>query len=764
MKKKLVTILGIMLSVWLYGQSPGKFKYQTVIRDNSGELIQNQNVRFRISILESNQTGSQVFQEIHNVTSNNYGVCNLVIGNGTDQVSSLDAIGWGENDYFLKVELDETGGSDFSEMGIVQLLSVPYAMYSNSANSANSANYAISAGESEKADTAEFASNSVMAEMAINAQYADSARTSGMANNAQYADSARISGIANKAKLADSALVSEMAYNANMAEYANEAYLANVLGSNSVYTTNSDTLFVVKDHEGNVVFAVYPDGAKIYVNQQQKGKIGGFAVSGRNPAKANEEDIFVVTKDSTRIYVSDTTVAKGKIGGFAVSGRNPAKGMVSDYLQVTKDSTRIYYNESQTKGKVGGFAVSGRNPAKAGTSSLLDLTKENYFIGHSAGENNIGGLRNFFAGYESGMMNTEGDYNVAMGYQAGRNNVDGFYNVFIGYQAGLNSNTASNVFIGQSAGLNTTDGWSNVFIGQVAGRDNTTGVRNVMIGRDAGSSTQSSDNTFVGTFTGANMLTGSDNVFVGIEANSNGLEGYNNVYVGGYAGYSNNGSRNVILGRSAGPNSHDYTTQSDFNNSVMIGYQSGYNNKTGNGNVFIGYQAGYDETGSDVLVIGNSSANELITGDFADGQVGINGTPSTTSTNILRVYSGSTNGYYSSSGWSHVSDKRLKTNIVSVDNALNKVLQMEGVYFNWIADPGKKQVGFIAQEMQNILPEVVGRGEDDYLTITYDNVVPVLVNATKEQQSQIELLKNENKELKQMILNLKKEVDLLKSK
>lgn len=388
-----------------------------------------------------------------------------------------------------------------------------------------------------------------------------------------------------------------------------------------------EPLFEVKNSSGEVIFAVYENEVKVNFKESAKGVKGGFAVGGLTGTKAEPTEYMRITPDSVRIYINEP--AKGVKGGFAVGGLTGTKGK-QDYLTIERDSVRMYINQNlKAKGVKGGFAVGGLTGTK-GIGNILDLTPENYFIGHSAGASNVGGIRNFFAGYESGMLNTEGDYNVALGYQSGKGNVDGFYNVFIGYQAGLKSNTASNVFIGQAAGLNTVDGWSNVYIGQVAGRDNVSGIRNIMIGRDVGSSIEGSDNTLVGTFAGSDMLSGSTNVMIGIEANSNGLAGNNNVYLGGYAGYSNDGNSNVIIGRSAGPNAHDYATQSDYNNSVMIGYRSGYNNLVGTGNVFLGYYSGYNETGSNKLYISNSSSNNLIYGEFdnklltLNANVGIN--------------------------------------------------------------------------------------------------------------------------------------------
>jgi hypothetical protein len=59
-----------------------------------------------------------------------------------------------------------------------------------------------------------------------------------------------------------------------------------------------------------------------------KGKVGGFAVSGRTPTKLGEEiEYFRVTPDSTRVWVNDSIGTKGRVGGFAVSGRTPTKGI-----------------------------------------------------------------------------------------------------------------------------------------------------------------------------------------------------------------------------------------------------------------------------------------------------------------------------------------------------------------------------------------------------------------------------------------------------
>jgi len=117
-----------------------------------------------------------------------------------------------------------------------------------------------------------------------------------------------------------------------------------------------------------------------------------------------------------------------------------------------------------------------------------------------------------------------------------------------------------------------------------------------------------------------------------------------------------------------------------------------------------------------------------------NGNIGIG---TTTPSQRLTIYNGSTTGTYTTSGWQHSSDARLKTNISQIDNALEKVMDMEGVYFDWKDNKGKHQVGIIAQEMKKVLPEVVNQDDKGYYSVSYGGVVPVLIEAIKEQQEAI---------------------------
>jgi hypothetical protein len=92
------------------------------------------------------------------------------------------------------------------------------------------------------------------------------------------------------------------------------------------------------------------------------------------------------------------------------------------------------------------------------------------------------------------------------------------------------------------------------------------------------------------------------------------------------------------------------------------------------------------------------------------------------------------------------SDKNLKTNITPIENALDKVLSLEGVEFDFISGVNcgylkKHQIGLIAQDVKKVIPEVVGKNTDGTLGVSYQHLVAVLIEAIKEQQQEIEELK-----------------------
>lgn len=114
----------------ILAQAPQKFSYQCVILNGSNQLITNQQVGIRVSILQGSSLGSAVYSEIHTPITNANGLATLEIGGGAVITGVFSDIDWANGPYFVKSELDLLGGNNYTIIGIQQLLSVPYSLYS----------------------------------------------------------------------------------------------------------------------------------------------------------------------------------------------------------------------------------------------------------------------------------------------------------------------------------------------------------------------------------------------------------------------------------------------------------------------------------------------------------------------------------------------------------------------------------------------------------------------------------------------------------
>jgi uncharacterized protein (TIGR02145 family) len=135
MKKIIYTFVALLLSAGISAQAPQSFKYQAIIRDNAGDVMVNQNISLKISVLKGSILGSAQFVEVHSITTNEFGLITLEIGTGSLISGKFSSIPWGSDSYFIKIEMDASGGTSFTEMGTSQLLSVPYALHAKTVES-----------------------------------------------------------------------------------------------------------------------------------------------------------------------------------------------------------------------------------------------------------------------------------------------------------------------------------------------------------------------------------------------------------------------------------------------------------------------------------------------------------------------------------------------------------------------------------------------------------------------------------------------------
>ena len=129
MKKICFLIATMFYCFALFSQPPVKMSYQSVVRNSAGQLITNQVVGLRISILSGSAGGAVAYSEVLLPATNANGLLSVEIGGD----ANFSAIDWAGGPYFLKTEIDPSGGANYSIQGTSQLLSVPYAMLAQTA-------------------------------------------------------------------------------------------------------------------------------------------------------------------------------------------------------------------------------------------------------------------------------------------------------------------------------------------------------------------------------------------------------------------------------------------------------------------------------------------------------------------------------------------------------------------------------------------------------------------------------------------------------
>ena len=136
MKKLITTFVIILIGAIGFSQAPQKFTYQSIVRSADGLVLRSSDIGLQISILKNSALGQAVYTETHSARSNANGLVTVVIGDGTtgDNISDID---WSTGQYYIKVEVDPSGGIGYSIEQTAQLLSVPYALYAGNSSSSS---------------------------------------------------------------------------------------------------------------------------------------------------------------------------------------------------------------------------------------------------------------------------------------------------------------------------------------------------------------------------------------------------------------------------------------------------------------------------------------------------------------------------------------------------------------------------------------------------------------------------------------------------
>ena len=425
------------------------------------------------------------------------------------------------------------------------------------------------------------------------------------------------------------------------------------------------------------------------------------------------------------------TAANFNING-TVGATTPAAGA---FTTLTASSTLTVTGA----GSIQGLTV-GRGAGAVSTNTAVGASA---LVANTTAEYNTG------IGYRASYVTTTGSYNTAVGGLALNANTTGAENVAVGVSA-IDSNTTGsfNTAVGTNSLQANTTASNNTAVGYQAGYSNTTGTNNVYVGYQTGySNTTSSQNTFVGQGAGY-FTTGADNTYFGRDAGASSTTGASNTFIGRSSGeVITTGGKNSILGRYTGNQGGlDIRTASNY-----IVLSDGDGNPRG---IF---------DGSGNFLVGKTAQSVTTAGFevYPDGSCASTRTQSTNGTTTLNVYSTGASAYRfqvgmggtvyaTSTSISAISDQTLKTNVRNLETGLSEVMQLKPRRFDWINGDASNVAGFIAQEVEEVLPELVS----DYLynhdengndiikkSLKMGDILPTLVKAIQELKAEFDAYK-----------------------
>jgi len=449
-------------------------------------------------------------------------------------------------------------------------------------------------------------------------------------------------------------------------------------------------------------------------------------------------------------------------------------GYASGYANKGSQNTFIgnksgYYNNNGIKntfiGEHAGFfnkyGVSNTFIGKdAGYSS--ENGQENTFIGESAGYSNTTGGQNIFVGKNSGYSNTSGNFNTFLGYESGYNS-NGLNNTFIGYQAGKSNTTGSrNSYIGHLSGYNNTEGSNNVFLGYLAGSNETSSNKlyiaydddNLIYG-DFVAGAIAIDTTYLAKGAALTVNGGLNLINTSLSTADDGTMRFNGSDVearigGSWVSLTQAGNlqeldlTNDILSITGGINPVNLTPYLDNTDEQFLSFATP-NLTISNGNT----------VDLSAMVKWNDGANNDIYRDLGNVAIGTNDPLG----NRLYVNGDAyIDGDATVTGTFTSSDERFKKNIQPIAGAMEKIMALKGKSYQFKLSqfenrnfPDRQEFGFIAQELQEIMPHLVKEDTEGYLAVNYTALIPVLVEALKEMNTENEALKLKVQEIEDNI-------------
>jgi hypothetical protein len=409
-------------------QAPESFTWQAVVRDNANNLLTNQAVGVRAAIVADSATGTVAYREAHSVSTDDYGLINLALGEGTPDIGTFSGIDWSTGAYYVTIEIDPAGGTAYAPISNSQILSVPYALFAGNAGGAG--------GGSSISDT----DGDTKIDVETNPDD-DSIRFTIDGTERWIMTGNRLEPLAN----GESLYIGKNAGGNATPSMEENVFIGDKAGQSRSVGNNSTIIGV---------------GAAILSSSAYGDCIVGYEAGKNN--RGNYNCMFGYRSGSDNSTGTANSFFGASTGRLIKTGfGNSCFGFESGYnLEDTA-------NYNTTFGAYSGQnSYGGRNTYIGGFSGWWGPdAKANAFLGYQTGQSNTGSW-NTFLGHQAGFYNGAGKENVYVGHQAGGYNTTGDWNTFVGRQAGLYNTTGdANVYIGYRAGEFVETGYGNVHIG-----------------------------------------------------------------------------------------------------------------------------------------------------------------------------------------------------------------------------------------------------------------------------------------------------------
>ena len=745
--KKYIFLIVVLITTISVAQTTNGINYKALIKDDLGNVLVSQTIDVKFTIIADNGPTDVYTETYTGVSTDANGITVLNIGEGTTTDVFTDII-WRSDTHSLKTEIDTEQDGTFEFVSTTQFMAVPYALHATTATTA------LNAGATSIDDL-------------IDGKTYANGRSLFLGIDAGSNDDGTINN--------NNVGVGYKALNSNTTGFDNtangyQALYQNTFGDSNV-ANGSAALFSNTTGSGNTangVLALYQNTTG-YLN----------TANGVSTLYSNISGYWNTANGYQALFSNITgigNVALGYKAGFLETGSNKL------YIANSDTTTPLVYGDFDTEiltingdlqvtGNISGGGINDLNDGKADTNG------SSLFLGIDAGANDDG----------------SNNSNVGVGYQALQDNTTGRFNTANGNQALWENMTGeSNTAMGNIALRQNITGTGNTAIGGDALRQNTTGFRNTATGR-------------------ASLLfntTGDFNTANGNDALHENISGNGNVALGYKAGYFETGNNTLYI---ANTDTNTPLIYGEFDNEILTingkatvnestsststHALSGIKTHTGNHDAygvygentvadFYGYgvygKGGFIGVRGQVNATGTNSYYG-VRGNVSGGSganYGVYGSSNSGATNYA-VYAAGDLAY--SGTLISTSDRKLKTNINRLNNGITTIMSLQPSTYSFkesyqksMQVSNKPQFGFMAQELQIVLPELVsenkhpGANKDDqeisYLGINYIGLIPILTAGMQEQQEHIKTLEDKIESQNQSIESLISRIEAIENR